>query len=64
MDIDDRLELRVVGARDLPEAEGGECNPFAAVRCGRESETTNVANGTVNEKPSLTCRVCNSYESW
>ncbi|KAH8059008.1 hypothetical protein JL722_5555 [Aureococcus anophagefferens] len=48
MDIDDRLEIVVRSGRDLPEAEGGECNPFALIICGKESETTNVANSTTN----------------
>ena len=32
-DLADRLEVKVIAARDLVEAEGGECNPFAVVKC-------------------------------
>ena len=32
-DLADRLEVKVFAARDLVEAEGGECNPFAVVKC-------------------------------
>ena len=32
-DLADRLEVKIIAARDLIEAEGGECNPFAVVRC-------------------------------
>ena len=31
-DLADRLEVKVIAARDLVEAEG-ECNPFAVVKC-------------------------------
>lgn len=48
MDLDDRLELRVVSARDLPEVEGGDCNPFVVVRCGNEAEQTHVVNSSQN----------------
>ena len=48
MDIDDRLELRIKGGRDLPEAEGGECNPYVVVQCGKEKEQTHVCSGTTN----------------
>lgn len=46
MDLDDRLEVRVLCAEDLPEVEGGDCNPFVVVRCGAESRQTLVMNGT------------------
>ena len=48
MDVDDRLELRVVSARDLPEVEGGDCNPFVLVKCGGEAEQTHVVNSSQN----------------
>mmetsp|Transcript_9637 Transcript_9637/g.30891 ORF Transcript_9637/g.30891 Transcript_9637/m.30891 type:complete len:1963 (-) Transcript_9637:92-5980(-) len=48
MDIEDRLEVKVVAAKDLLEVEGGECNPFAIVRCGTEFEQTMVLNGTTD----------------
>ncbi|KAJ8599790.1 hypothetical protein CTAYLR_004010 [Chrysophaeum taylorii] len=45
-ELDDRIEVRVIGAEDLPEVEGGECNPFCVVVCGGEQEQTSVVNGT------------------
>ena len=48
MDVEDRLELRVVSARDLPEVEGGDCNPFVLVKCGGEAEQTHVVNNSQN----------------
>ncbi|KAJ8603740.1 hypothetical protein CTAYLR_000260 [Chrysophaeum taylorii] len=47
-DIEDRLEVKVVAARNLLEVEGGECNPFAVVRCGGEIEQTTVLNHTTD----------------
>lgn len=41
-DLADRLEVKVIAARDLVEAEGGECNPFAVVKCNMELEQTMV----------------------
>ena len=44
----------------------GACDACEHPRClvcvSRDMDR--VANGTVNERPSLTCRVCNSYEYW
>eukprot|EP00633_Aureoumbra_lagunensis_P005480 CAMPEP_0197308502 /NCGR_PEP_ID=MMETSP0891-20130614/6865_1 /TAXON_ID=44058 ORGANISM="Aureoumbra lagunensis, Strain CCMP1510" /NCGR_SAMPLE_ID=MMETSP0891 /ASSEMBLY_ACC=CAM_ASM_000534 /LENGTH=1990 /DNA_ID=CAMNT_0042792899 /DNA_START=20 /DNA_END=5992 /DNA_ORIENTATION=+ len=48
MDVEDRLEVKVVAARDLSEVEGGECNPFVIVKCGNEFEQTQVLNHTTN----------------
>ena len=45
-DVSDRLEVKVVAARGLGEVEGGDCNPFALVRCGAEEERTAVASAT------------------
>jgi hypothetical protein len=38
-DLADRLEVKVIAARDLVEAEGGECNPFAVVKCNMLEQT-------------------------
>ena len=45
-DVSDRLEVKVISARDLPESTGGECNPFAVVSCASGHEQTGVASGT------------------
>ena len=45
-DVQDRLEVKVVAARDLLEVEGGDCNPFGIVRCAGDVDQTMVANGT------------------
>mmetsp|Transcript_20321 Transcript_20321/g.31021 ORF Transcript_20321/g.31021 Transcript_20321/m.31021 type:complete len:1900 (+) Transcript_20321:164-5863(+) len=46
-DIEDRLEVRVVGADELPDAEGGECNPYVIIRCGLiKSEQTGVVHNS------------------
>ena len=49
-DVDDRLELRVVSGKGLPEVEGGDCNPFVVVRCGHESEQTHVESATTEPR--------------
>ena len=47
-DISDRLEVKVVSARELNEVEGGECNPFAVARRGGEFGQSLVANHTTD----------------
>ncbi|KAJ1449086.1 hypothetical protein M885DRAFT_622839 [Pelagophyceae sp. CCMP2097] len=46
MDFEDRLEIRIIEAKRLQELQGGECNPYAVVECGREREQTPSATGT------------------
>jgi len=46
--VEDRLEVKVVCGEGLLEVEGGECNPFAVVRCGSEFEQTVVLNHTTS----------------
>jgi len=36
--MNDRLEIKVIGAQGLVEVEGGACNPFAIVRCNQVTE--------------------------
>jgi hypothetical protein len=38
--MNDRLEIKVIGAQGLVEVEGGACNPFAVVRCNQDIEQT------------------------
>lgn len=50
MDVDDRLEVKVVAGRSLCEVPGGLANPYCVVKVGDQFEQTAIMARTLNPK--------------
>ena len=48
MDINDRVEVQVIAARDLPECAGGTCNPCVRVSVAGETSFTKTLSNNRN----------------
>ena len=50
MDLDDRLEIKLIEARALPEVPGGLANPYALISVGETTEQTDLRSRTLAPK--------------
>ena len=50
MDLDDRLEIKLIEARALPEVPGGLANPYALISVGETTEQTELRSRTLAPK--------------